>query len=387
MQRRPPVGYPRSMTASPTYVDDELAVSGTLRRITTLFRLLGWVWLMILAALTLLDDPDASAPVVIATMCLATGWTALTVGMARPPNPLGAPWFVIADFAVALAIAAASTIAGAEDLFHGGYPMSTLAVAAYGFGMRGALTTSLILTAEQAVTHQIDERGLIPAAGSIVFIFVAVILGWAFDELRAQERRLLQTRDELDEAQRAESRQRERADLANRLHDTVLQTLGALRRDAEDPQQVRYLARRQERQLRRTISEYRSPYSHSARAELQGICDEIEDVYRIEIDAVIRGDADMDHCCEAILAAAREALVNSAKHSGVDKVDLYAELDTDRTRIHVKDRGSGFDPATSATGRGLDHGLRQRVQDVGGAVTIFTPPEGGTEVAISWEAT
>jgi signal transduction histidine kinase len=382
------------MTASPTYVDDELAVSGTLRRITILFRLLGWVWLMILAALTLPGDPEASAPVVIATMCLATGWTALTVWMARPSNPLGASWFVIADFVVALAVGAASTIAGAEDLFHGGYPMSTLAVAAYGFGMRGAVTTSLILTAEQAVTHQIDERGLIPAVGSIVFIFVAVILGWAFDNLRAQERRLLQARDELDEAHRAESRQRERVlrqkerlDLANRLHDTVLQTLGVLRRDAEDPQQVRYLARRQERQLRRTISEYRSSYSHSARAALQGICDEIEDVYRIEIDAVIRGDADMEHCCEAVLAAAREALVNSAKHSGVDKVDLYAELDTDRTRIHVKDRGLGFDPATSATGRGLDHGLRQRVHDVGGAVTISSPPEGGTEVAISWEAT
>ncbi len=374
------------MTAPRTYADHELGVDGTLRSITILFRLLGWIWLMLLAGLTPFEDDGASVPVVVATMCLATGWTALTVWTARFSTQLGAPWFVLADFTVAMAIGAASTIAGAEDLFHGGYPMSMLAVAAYGYGMRGAVTTSLILTAEQAVTHQIDGRGLIPLVGSIVFIFVAVILGWAFENLRAWQRKLLETRDELDEAHAAEARHKERLELANRLHDTVLQTLGAMRRDAGDPQQVRYLARRQERQLKRTISEYRSPYAQSARAVLQGICDEIEDVYRIEIDSVIRGDANLDHGCESVLAATQEALVNAAKHSGSDRIDLYAELMPNRTQIFVRDRGSGFDPETSATGRGIDHSLRQRVQDVGGAVTITSPAEGGTEVAISWEA-
>ncbi len=56
------------MPASRTYAGHELAVDGTLRRITVLFRLLGWIWLMILADLTLPDDPEASAPIVIATM-------------------------------------------------------------------------------------------------------------------------------------------------------------------------------------------------------------------------------------------------------------------------------------------------------------------------------
>lgn len=334
---------------------------------------------MILATMTAIGDESASAPVVIATAALATGWTGLTVWAAFSSNQLGTRWFVLADFAVALAIAAASTISGAEDLFHGGYPMSTLAVAAYGMGLRGSLTASILLGIEQAILHLVDDRGLIPAVGSIVFIVFALILGWAFDTLRS-------TSDKLNEAHVAQARHRERLDLANRLHDTVLQTLGALRRDADDPQQVRYLARRQERQLRRTISEYRSPYSHSARAVLLGICDEIEDVYRIEIDTVIRGDANLDDCCESVMAAAQEALVNAAKHSGADKIDLYAELDTDRTQIYVKDRGVGFDPGISATGRGIDHGLRRRVQEVGGAVTISTSPDGGTEVAINWEA-
>lgn len=381
------------MTTSRTYADHELAVDGTLRRITILFRLLGWIWLLILAGLTPFTDEGASVPVVIAAAALATGWTGITVWVARFSNQLGAGWFVLADFAVALAVGTASTIAGAENLFHGGYPMSTLAVAAYGYGLSGSLAASIILAIEQAALHQIDGKGLVPAVGSIVFIVFAVILGWAFDKLREQQRRLLEARDRLEEAnavearhKAVEARHKERLHLANRLHDTVLQTLGALRRDAEDPQQVRYLARRQERELRRTISEIRSPYAHSARAALVGICDEVEDVYRIEIDSVVRGDADLENCCEAVLAAAQEALVNAAKHSGSDKIDLYAELMPNRTQIFVRDRGTGFDPETSATGRGIDHGLRRRVQDVGGSVTISTPAEGGTEVAISWEA-
>jgi signal transduction histidine kinase len=374
------------MTTPQTFADHELPVDSTLRGIVLLFRILGWIWLMVLAVLTALVDDNASVPVVTGAATLATAWTGLTLWAAGSSNQIGARWFVVADLVVALVIGAASTIAGAEDLFHGGYPVSTLAISAYRYGLRGALFSSIVLTAEQAVVHLVDGRSFVGLVGSIVFIVFAVILGAGFDALRAQERRLLVTRDELDEANAAEARHSERLELANRLHDTVLQTLGALRRDADDPRQVRYLARRQERQLKRTISEYRSPYAHSARAALQGICDEVEDVYRIEIDAVVRGDADVNTCCEAVLAATQEALVNAAKHSGADKIDLYAELRSDRTQIFVKDRGRGFDPETSATDSGLNHSLIDRVQAVGGAVTLSTSPNGGTEVAINWEA-
>jgi signal transduction histidine kinase len=374
------------MATAHKYAEPELPVDATLRKIVLVFRLLGWGWMMLLVALTPSADPEASLPVVIGAAVLATAWTGLTLWAAADTRRLRATSFVAGDIATALLVGSASTIAGAENLFHGGYPISALAVVAYGFGLRGAVAASFLLAGEQFILHEIDGKGLLPAVGSVTFIVFAILMGWAFDQIREQQRIVLATQKRLGESRDAQARHEERLELANRLHDTVLQTLIVLRRHADDPQEVHYLARRQERQLRRTISEYRSPYANSARAALQGVCDDIEDVYRIEIDVLIRGDANTDECCEAILAATQEALVNAAKHSGVQKIDLYAELRSDRTKIFVRDRGTGFDPQKSATGRGIDHGLLSRVQAVGGTVTISTSPDGGTEVAMSWEA-
>ncbi|MEA2002010.1 MAG: hypothetical protein U9N84_09030 [Actinomycetota bacterium] len=374
------------MARSPRQEHRDLPVDGTLRRVVVLYRLLGWAWMVILVVLTPRNDPGANMTIAFGALALATGWTALTVWAAGEADQLGNMWFVIGDIAVVLLVAASSTLAGAEDLFHGGYPLSTLAVVAYAFNLQAALGVSLIMGAEQVIVHVLDDRGTLPAVGSVTFVVVAILFGWAFDHLRLQERQRLAVQEELDLANADRVRHEERIQLANRLHDSVLQTLTALQRDAEDSGQVRYLARRQERQLRHTISEYRSPYAHSARAGVQAICEEVEDLYRIEVDAVIRGDAELDTKHEAILASAREALMNAAKHSGVPSIDLYAELDAERVQVFVRDRGQGFDPASSSTGRGLDHGLRGRAEAVGAVVTVATEPGGGTEVEILWIA-
>lgn len=365
----------------------DLPVDGTLRRIVVLFRLLGWGWMAILVLLLPVDDPEANMVIAGGTLAIVTAWTAYTVWAAARGEQLSSAWFVLVDIAIALLAGAATTLSGAEDLFHGGYPMSTLAVTAYAFNFRATLAAAFVLAGEQLVVHIVDGRGVLPAVGSVTFVVFGILLGWAFDNLRLQERRRLQVQEELVEANAARIRHEERIDLANRLHDSVLQTLTALRRDAEDPSQVRYLARRQERLLRGTISEYRSEFEHSMRAAVQGMCDEVEDLHRTEIDSVIRGDAELDRDREAILAASREALINAVKHSGADTIDLYAELAGDRVQVFVRDRGKGFDPAVSSTGRGMDHGLRARVEGVGGVVAINTEPGAGTEVEIRWEST
>src|SRR5208283_5432648 len=48
----------------------------------------------------------------------------------------------------------------------------------------------------------------------------------------------------------ARARAEERADMATRVHDSVLQTLALIQRNAADPHQVVQLARAQERELR-----------------------------------------------------------------------------------------------------------------------------------------
>jgi signal transduction histidine kinase len=173
----------------------------------------------------------------------------------------------------------------------------------------------------------------------------------------------------------------ERAALADRLHDSVLQTLHAIRMSADDPSQSRYLARRQERELRRNIEEWRSEYRDSFRASLLAVRDEIEDTHRVEIEAVIRDDAQINPNLAAAIEAAREAMANAAKHSGSPNITLYSEFVNGHAQIHVKDSGTGF--ADENMRSRVHERLARRVEGVGGLVEIDTAPESGTEVTIT----
>jgi signal transduction histidine kinase len=364
----------------------KLPIDVTLRKITLLFRVLGWAWMALLVALTPSNDPGADMAISWGTLALATAWTGLTWWAAIPTDRMGRPWFAIGDVLVTLFVGVAPTIAGAKDLFHGGWLNSNLFVVAYTYNMRGAIAAGTLIGAEQVWVHWIDDRGVIPAAGSVGFLLIGILAGWAFDRIRIQEQRRIAMQKVMDAAVAGEARHKERLDIANRLHDSVLQTLAALRRDADNGDQVRYLARRQERELRHTISEYQSQYEHSARAELQLICSEIEDVHRIEVDTVIRGDAECNDRIRAMLAAVGEALRNAAKHAGVDTVDLYADFKPGQIQLFVRDRGRGFDLESAASGRGLDHSLRRRAEQAGATVELTTAPGAGTDVAITWRA-
>jgi signal transduction histidine kinase len=373
-----------SMARHLRIANHDLPVDRTLRRFVVLFRVLAWVWMALLVAAVPGSDSGANLAITGAAMALATVGTVATAwAAARRPRVLASAWFVVADLVAALLVASASTMAGAENLFHGGYPMSTIFVTAYAFDMQVALVTASVLVIHQMGVHIIDERGLVPLLGSVVFFVMAIMVGWVFDNLRAQDRARLEVEDKLDKARADRIRHTERIELANRLHDSVVQTLIALRRDADDPDRIRYLARRQERQMRQTISEFRSPFARSVRVVLQGICDDIEDVHRVEIDAVFRGDADLSTEGDAVLRLAREALVNAAKHSGADTIDLYGEFDATRIHLFVRDRGSGFDPAIVGDGHGQD--LPQRAAAVGATATVSSEPGAGTEVEILWE--
>ena len=360
----------------------DLPVDRTLRRFVVLMRVLTWVWMALLVAAVPGSDPGANSVVTGAAMALATGGMLATIWAARTPQILANRWFVIVDMVIALLVASASTVAGAENLFHGGYPMSTIIVTAYGFNMRAALVTATALAVHQLGVHLIDERGVVPAVGSVVFFVLGIGVGWVFDNLRQQDRARIVAEEQLRRIRTAQIRQEERLELGNRLHDSVVQTLAAMRRYADDPDRVRYLARRQERQMRETIADFRSPFARSVRLRLQEICNDIEDVHHIEIDSALRGDAPLDDTMEAVLGLAQEALVNAAKHSGVGMVDLYGEFGDDEIHLFIRDRGKGFDPAVVGDGHG--HGLVMRAEAIGATATVSSQPGAGTEVEIRW---
>ena len=205
------------------------SVDATLRRVAVICRLLGWSWMVLLSTITLASDDNASAGVVVGALAIATIWTAVTFGAARSHRTFSSARFVVADGVVAAIVLLSSTIAGSEHFFHGGYPMSWLGIAAYAWGFRDTVLGSVALALEQGVVELAAGSGVVPIAGSVTFMVFGIVAGWSFSALREADRERLEARESLDLEQQERARFEERAELANRLHDSVLQTLVALR--------------------------------------------------------------------------------------------------------------------------------------------------------------
>lgn len=172
------------------------------------------------------------------------------------------------------------------------------------------------------------------------------------------------------------------ADMAAHLHDSVLQTLALIQRQADDPRTVASLARRQERELR-TWLYGATPQDETVRSALVRAGGEIEDERGVAIEVVCVGDTPLTPDFEALIMSAREAMLNAAKHSGADTIDVYAEVSDHHVEIFVRDRGQGFDMDTIGEDRmGVRRSIIDRMQRHGGKTTIRSAPGEGTEVRL-----
>lgn len=240
---------------------------------------------------------------------------------------------------------------------------------------------------------------------------------------------------DLDAERASRIRSQERAEIAAHLHDSVLQTLALIQKQAGEAREVRRLARSQERELRtwlygpdgygraspssgglemeesgtaddsdvgswaagsagdtpvneklgRTLSRASGPSAlvGTLAEELARICGEVEDTFAIEVQQVVVGDCRLDDRLRAQLAAAREAIVNSAKHADVSEISVYAEAEREKVAVYVRDRGQGFEPdAVPADRHGLAESIRGRMERNGGRVRLRTAPGAGTEVQL-----
>jgi signal transduction histidine kinase len=186
----------------------------------------------------------------------------------------------------------------------------------------------------------------------------------------------------------ARIRAEERADMAARVHDSVLQTLALIQRRADDPQRVIRLARAQERELRSWLFDGRAPGSLDHHMTLAAgvllIQQEVEAQHEVAVEAVTVGDCELDDDLSALLAAAREATVNAVKWSGAAVVSLFAEVEPTEVSLYVRDRGRGFDPeAVPGDRRGLAESVHARMVRRGGSATVRTVQGEGTEVSLT----
>ena len=119
--------------------------------------------------------------------------------------------------------------------------------------------------------------------------------------------------------------------MAAHLHDSVLQTLALIQKNSHDSTTVARLARSQERDLRQWLFEADTPDATTLAGALKEMAADVETQHPVVVDVVTVGDCDLDESLRPLVHAAREAVVNVAKHAGTQRADVYAETSPTRS--------------------------------------------------------
>ncbi len=220
-----------------------------------------------------------------------------------------------------------------------------------------------------------------PSAFTVVAAAIAVLAGVAL----ALAPWVLRINRELIAERSARAREAERSEIAAHLHDSVLQTLAAIQQRSDPGSEVARLARSQERDLRewlfRGADGAAAANREAAEVELREHAAFLETQHAVRFEVVSVGERRA--VPEAIVGAAREAMLNAARHAGGD-VTVYIEVTPERVSIDVTDRGAGLDLARLPEGRmGVRESIVGRMQRAGGTAQIVAGPGGtGTSVRL-----
>lgn len=370
-------------------------------RVVAAYRVVGAVWMATLAGLAIAAD-RVPAGRTVAVVVVVFAWTAVAVAASARPARRGRWEFVTVDVAVAAATVLVPALTASESVsYAGGYPFAVVLHSAVGRGLPGALVTGGALTVAsvgQQVAAPADLLAQPVIEVALFYLVSAAVIAWAYRELQARERQRAAAEQALAVERAERARSDERAETAAALHDSVLQTLALIQRRTDDAE-VRRLARSQERGLRDWLHGDRPLPAHadadadadqlsaSMAAALRERAAAVEADVDVVVDVVAVGDAALDDDRRAVVDAAAEAMLNAARHAGVERVDVYSEADEGRVFVAVRDRGCGFDvDAVPADRRGVRESIEGRLRRHGGRARIVSVPGRGTEVELTLPA-
>jgi PAS domain S-box-containing protein len=192
--------------------------------------------------------------------------------------------------------------------------------------------------------------------------------------------------------------ERERRQLAQDLHDGLGQTLTlaimrlGMLEDGVAPREREALAGIEkllcEAQRASTSLSFRlSPpilYDMGLVPAVQWLCDEVERTYGLEVllDDDERPKTLDDHMRTVVFRCVRELLINVAKHAGTKSAHVRIRRTADRLRLSVSDGGVGFDPGAAPGGGFGIASIRERLENLGGSLSIESAPGRGTAATI-----
>lgn len=274
-------------------------------------------------------------------------------------------------------------------------PFSLASPAAIGFGLglrplAVAVVAAEMLTWSLSVLPDVTTKLASDLTGFALWYLIGTLIARELRDLarrtaRAQRRAaevsaLLAAQDTAMEV----ARQRDRARAV--IHDRLLPVVERLRAGRLVDDALAREARRAARHARQFVLDGEVGERQGFAASLIEVRETFTDA-GMALDDVFRVEGDPPaEIAQAVLAAAREALNNVARHVGTgEPVHFYAHSTAGAVEIVIRDRGQGFDPATAARRGGLGATF-EAVRRRGGWVTLDAALGRGTKVVIAWPA-
>ena len=239
----------------------------------------------------------------------------------------------------------------------------------------------------------------------VVVVALSLLVGRLFSDAVGARREFAGALEDLREAHARLERQaadaaevaalRERARLARDLHDTLGHALSAITVEAEAARrllardetlaegailEVQDTSRRALRDLREHLQGLREPPRPvDLPAELRRLAEDAaaRNGWSLKTDVgQLTAGREADGC---LLQVAREALTNVERHGGATAVTVSLRGTDGAVELTIADDGRGFDGEPTAGHYGL-RGMRERLGDVGGSLTVRSARARGTVV-------
>ena len=178
-------------------------------------------------------------------------------------------------------------------------------------------------------------------------------------------------------------RTQERADVAAHLHDSVLQTLALIQKNADDRATVARLARAQERDLRSWLYAGESTDERTVASALRGVAARVEDEYGVAVEVVTVGDATSTRRCDrSCTRPARPSPTPPSTPAPARSTSTPRSPTTASTCSSATAAAASTRPTCPTDRYGVRNSIVDRMQRHGGSAEVRSAPGEGTEVRL-----
>jgi signal transduction histidine kinase len=285
---------------------------------------------------------------------------------------------------------------------------------AWQYSMREVVIYSIVIMMAEGLPIFLQQRpeGVFFAAANFLGSFarsgIFIIVGWIENRLvmlqRSQQEQLIDANQKLREyalASEKLAQTQERNRLARELHDTLAHTLSSTSVQLEaikalfdrNPAEAKKMLSKTLENTKNGLAETRRALIDLRSSELEayGLTQALKNIVTSAADRAgfqtefyLEKELDMlpediTHC---LYRCTQEAVENTLRHANAKKVTVKMIAEGDAVVLSVCDNGQGFDPQELEKDHLGIRGMRERVEMLGGTLTITSAKKQGTEIKV-----